>query len=96
MVFHDPIAIAKMVAERLRPRVDILIVLSHLGYPLEVELAKAVPELDVIVGGHSHTELKVAEEVNGVILVQADEYANNLGFCTWMCRMAESWTTKGS
>lgn len=80
LVFHDPIAIAKMVAERLRPRVDILIVLSHLGYPLEVELAKAVPELDVIVGGHSHTELKVAEEVNGVILVQADEYANNLGF----------------
>jgi len=80
LVFHEPITIAKLLAERIRPRVDVLIVLSHLGYEKDVELAKAVPELDVIVGGHSHTELPVVEEVNGVILAQAHEYANNLGF----------------
>lgn len=80
LVFHDPIKIAKLVAERVRPRVDVLIALSHLGYEKDVELANAVPELDVIVGGHSHTELKSIEVVNGVIIAQTYEYANNLGF----------------
>lgn len=80
LVFHDPIATAKRVVKTVAPRVDLLIVLSHLGYNMDVELAKAVPELDVIVGGHSHTELDTAQEVNGVLIVQAHEYANNLGF----------------
>lgn len=80
LVFHDPIVTAKQVAKVVRPRVDVLIVLSHLGYSKDVELANALPELDVIVGGHSHTELETAVEVNGVLIVQAHEYANNLGF----------------
>lgn len=80
LTFHDPIAIAKQTVGILRSEVDVLIVLSHLGYSKDVELAQAVPELDVIVGGHSHTELDTAQEVNGVIIVQAHEYANNLGF----------------
>lgn len=80
LVFHEPISVAKMVAQRVRPKVDVLIALSHLGYSKDIELAEAVPELDIIVGGHSHTELKEATEVNGVIIVQAHEYANNLGF----------------
>ena len=57
-----------------------MIALSHLGYAKDQELAMAVPEFDVIVGGHSHTRLETAQEVNGVILVQAHEYANNVGF----------------
>lgn len=80
LIFHDPIDIARQVAKVVRPRVDVLIVLSHLGYNVDVQLANAVPELDVIVGGHSHTELETASEVNGVLIVQAHEYANNLGF----------------
>lgn len=80
LTFHDPIVIAKQTAQVVRPDVDVLIALSHLGYNVDVELAKAVPELDVIVGGHSHTRLEEAQEVNGVIIVQAHEYANDLGF----------------
>lgn len=80
LIFHEPIGIAKQIAREIRSDVDLLIVLSHLGYSKDVELAKAVSELDVIVGGHSHTELEQAAEVNGVLIVQAHEYANNLGF----------------
>ena len=80
LTFHEPIAIAKQVAKALRPEVDVLVALSHLGYSKDVELAEAVPELDVIVGGHSHTKLAAAQEVNGVIIVQTHEYANYLGF----------------
>lgn len=80
LTFHDPIAIAKQTVEAIRSDVDILVVLSHLGYAKDVELAEAVPEIDVIVGGHSHTKLSAAQEVNGVLLVQTHEYANYLGF----------------
>lgn len=80
LVFHDPIAIAKQTVKIIRPEVDVLIALSHLGFNKDVELAEAVPEFDLIVGGHSHTTLETAHEVNGVLIVQAHEYANNLGF----------------
>jgi 5'-nucleotidase/UDP-sugar diphosphatase len=37
--------------------IDKIILASHLGYTLEQEVAKTVPGIDVIVGGHSHTLL---------------------------------------
>ncbi|HBG02474.1 MAG TPA: multifunctional 2',3'-cyclic-nucleotide 2'-phosphodiesterase/5'-nucleotidase/3'-nucleotidase, partial [Firmicutes bacterium] len=80
LIFRDPIAVAKETAKTVRPEVDILIALSHLGYGTDMKLAEAVPEFDVIVGGHSHTKLSAAQEVNGVLLVQTHEYANYLGF----------------
>lgn len=80
LVFHDPIEIASSLAKRLRGEVDLLIALTHIGYANDVELAKAAPEFDVIVGGHSHTILEDAVDVGGVLIVQSHEYANNLGF----------------
>ena len=55
--FTDPVAAMREEARRLRPVVDVLIGLTHLGVDWDVELAGAVPELDAIVGGHSHTTL---------------------------------------
>lgn len=80
LTFHDPIEVVKQVAKVVRPQVDILMALTHIGYSVDLELARAVPELDVIVGGHSHTKLEEAVVENGVIIVQNHEYANNLGF----------------
>lgn len=80
LVFHDPITVAKNLAARLRPEVDVLIALTHIGYHEDLKLAEAVPELDVIVGGHSHTELAEVVDVGGVLIVQAHEWARNLGF----------------
>jgi 5'-nucleotidase / UDP-sugar diphosphatase len=46
-------AIAALVAQGVRT----IIVLSHLGYDRDVELAARLPEIDVIAGGHTHTLL---------------------------------------
>ncbi|MGG0644972.1 5'-nucleotidase C-terminal domain-containing protein [Sporosarcina gallistercoris] len=70
--------------------VNKIIALTHLGihesaeYGNDQALAKAVPGIDVIVGGHSHTELKEPiaishESGSQTLIVQAGEYANNLG-----------------
>ena len=56
-------------------KVDVVIALSHGGVEKgkdgrfsdgdDVRLAKAVPGIDVVIGGHSHTELQEAIIVNG-------------------------------
>ena len=42
----------------LRNRNDFVIVLSHLGFNVDIGLARAVDGVDLIVGGHSHTTLE--------------------------------------
>ena len=37
---------------------DLVIVLSHMGYDEDVDLVKDIKDVDLIVGGHSHTILK--------------------------------------
>lgn len=64
-----------------------IIVISHIGYNIDQELAKAVPGIDVIVGGHSHTFLGTGEGEAGpyptmvgeVPVVQAGQYGKVLG-----------------
>lgn len=56
-----------------------VVVLSHLGLREDRLLAQALPEIDVIIGGHSHSLLESGENVNGVLIAQAGEYARYLG-----------------
>ena len=44
----------------LKRQADIIVVLSHCGYPVDQELAAQVPGITVIVGGHSHTKIAPA------------------------------------
>jgi 5'-nucleotidase len=54
----------------LREKCDVIVLLSHLGYSLDVEFSKQLPWVDIIVGGHSHTQLKGGEVHNGVFITQ--------------------------
>ena len=49
---------------------DVTILLSHLGYPDDIEMANIFPWFDLIIGGHTHTQLKGDEVVNGVLITQ--------------------------
>ncbi len=53
VAFQDPIAAAKKAAEELRDRVDLLVAITHQDTEEDLALAKAVPALDVIIGGHT-------------------------------------------
>lgn len=46
-------AARKQVAE-LRPKVDVLIAITHLAYEDDLKIAASFPEIDMIVGGHEH------------------------------------------
>lgn len=71
--FLDPTAIARRYAETT-PRDTTLVVLSHLGLRVDRELARAVPRLDLILGGHSHDTLHAPEYAGGVPIVHAGPY----------------------
>lgn len=65
----------KMAADGVRA----VVVLSHLGLREDTQLAESVPGIDVIVGGHSHSELPEGQLTNGVLIAQAGHYAEYLG-----------------
>ncbi len=65
--------------DELDPQTDLLIALTHQGAEVDSALATSVRGLDVIVGAHSHTRLKVPKVVNDVIIVQAGSNCENLG-----------------
>ncbi|MDO9633187.1 MAG: 5'-nucleotidase C-terminal domain-containing protein, partial [Humidesulfovibrio sp.] len=67
-------AVAAAVRELLRVGVDRIVVLSHLGYAQDIALAKAVPGIDVIVGGHSHTLLGDQAKLAALGLTPAGPY----------------------
>ena len=55
----------------LREQCDVMILLSHLGFEDDLEMAQACPYLDVILGGHSHTLIEFPAEHDGVLVTQA-------------------------
>lgn len=87
----DPDKALKPVVAHLRERekVDLVVLLSHLGYDEkgtawdDLTLAKAVPGIDAIIGGHSHTFLdqptKVANERGETLIFQVGFAGVNLG-----------------
>ena len=59
---------------------DLLFLLSHLGLNTDQQVAAAVPGLDFIIGGHSHTLLTRPEQSPmGTVIVQAGCYGEYVG-----------------
>ena len=56
----------------LRDENNALILVSHCGYEEDREIAEQFPQLDVIIGGHTHTRVAETQLVNGVMITQAE------------------------
>jgi len=66
----------------LKDKYGMLIALTHLGVESDEPLAKAMPQFDVIIGGHSHTTMTTPMMVNGVMIVQTGSGLKNVGKVT--------------
>ena len=49
---------------------DVNVLLTHVGYEVDIELAKQFPYYDLIVSGHTHTQLEGGEIHSGVLITQ--------------------------
>ena len=54
----------------LTDQCDVNVLLTHVGYEVDVELAKQFPYYDLIVSSHTHTQLEGGELHNGVLITQ--------------------------
>lgn len=59
-----------------------LIALTHLGVEEDIKLAESMPQLDLIIGGHSHTLLDTAKFIHGIMIVQAGSQLKWVGKTT--------------
>lgn len=67
-------------ALELRPQVDILVCLSHLGLNEDEFLAQDMPMIDVIFGSHTHHILPQGQWVNDVLLTGGGKFGQYTGY----------------
>ena len=87
VLFDDAISKSKEIVNTLKneEKVDLIVCLSHSGTwdkksKSEDEfLAKKVPDIDVIVSGHTHTQLEEPIIVKNTIICSSGRYGENLG-----------------
>lgn len=85
--FTNAIENAKRVVKTLKQekKVDLIICLSHSGIWSDKSksedeiLARSVPEIDIIISGHTHTKLSTPIVVGKTIIGSCGEYSENLG-----------------
>jgi 2',3'-cyclic-nucleotide 2'-phosphodiesterase (5'-nucleotidase family) len=77
ILFPDPVKTAEKY-KFLREN-NVFVGLFHTGLETDIEIANAVPELDLILGGHSHTKIDTGMIQNGVLITQASAYLQYVG-----------------
>lgn len=89
--FSNPVKVAAKMASFLKNRqnADIVILLSHCGVQYDVqsktysgediELAKKAPEIDIIIGAHTHTRIPEFIKTGETFIVQTGCYGAELG-----------------
>lgn len=81
ITFTEPVE-ALCALKDMRKDCDLFIALTHTGVYTDKKIAEQMPELDLIVGGHTHTKLDTGIVVNGVLITQASEYLKYIGKTT--------------
>lgn len=79
--FNPTEEVKKEVYKLKKEGVDSIVLLAHMGLPNEnnipdtgvADIAKAIPEIDVIFAGHFHKNIS-KEYINGVLITEPDKY----------------------
>lgn len=82
-LWDPPIESARPVFAELRAQSDLVIALTHIGFAEDQKLAAALPGLDLILGGHSHTVLEQPFRVGGTAICQVGSHAKFIGRYVW-------------
>ncbi|MGG1660540.1 bifunctional metallophosphatase/5'-nucleotidase [Brevibacillus sp. NRS-1366] len=75
----EPLPLIRAQVAALRSQVDVVVLLSHLGYQEDCRLAKEVDGLDVILGAHTHHTLHQGERVAGTLIAQTGRFGQYVG-----------------
>ena len=87
LVWKDPVKAAKQTVEKIKKKekVDMIACVSHSGTWDEADksedeiLAKEVPDIDLIISGHTHSQLDKPIQHGNTYIVSCGEYGKSLG-----------------
>ena len=87
LVWKDPVKAAKQTVEKIKKKekVDMIACVSHSGTWDDADksedeiLAKEVPDIDLIISGHTHSQLDKRIQHGNTYIVSCGEYGKNLG-----------------
>lgn len=87
LVYHDPVEPAKKVVAELKSQgCDLIVCLSHLGVDQDMvndfNIAEAVPDIDMIIGGHTHKEFPQPKQLGNTRIYQMAGKGKCLGMIT--------------
>jgi len=77
VTYIDPLAAAKKQVQALRDKVDILIAVTHLELDEDIRLVQALPQIDLILGGHEHENAQVWRGADFTPIFKADANARS-------------------
>jgi 2',3'-cyclic-nucleotide 2'-phosphodiesterase (5'-nucleotidase family) len=69
--FRSPIETAQAIVKELKHKTDLIILLSHLGYAKDIELAQTVEGINIIVGGHTGINLVYPPMIKNTVILQS-------------------------
>ncbi|EEI18848.1 Ser/Thr phosphatase family protein [Lentilactobacillus buchneri ATCC 11577] len=78
----EPEKILPKLLKRYAGQYGIVVLLSHLGLPEDQLLARKFPELNVIIGSHTHHLLVHGQRVNTSLLAAAEKWGHYIGQIT--------------
>ncbi|MEG7762831.1 metallophosphoesterase, partial [Listeria monocytogenes] len=76
---EEPISSIKKQVAGLDEDTDVVILLSHLGLPSDERIALEIPEVDVILGGHTHHLLETGKIEGNALLAAAGRWGEYIG-----------------
>lgn len=79
----EPLSSLQPLVRQLRGQVDLLVLMSHLGLSTDQRLAEQLPELDVILGGHSHHVLERPLQIGETVVGAAGKFGHYMGYMSW-------------
>lgn len=79
---HDPYETLKPLVKELRDRVDVLLLMSHVGLPFDEHVAEEITGIDVIIGAHTHHVLEQGKTIDQTLIAQAGKWGKYVGHVT--------------
>lgn len=75
----EPVAVAQELVWQLRPQVDLVVILSHLGLKQDERMASEIEGIDLILGGHTHHLLEQPLRIGETMLCGAGKFGQYIG-----------------
>ena len=81
-IYDDPIKTGSGLSKKLKEEGYYVIALTHIGKDKDIELLNASPNIDLIIGGHSHLLIDPPLKINNSYIAATSSHAKEIGHLT--------------